>query len=781
MTLPADLALADDPADLRALRASELSYRRLFEAARDGVLILDFPTGRIRDVNPYLIQLLGFTHREMVGRTVAELSPFKDIESNHAMLARLQEHGYVRYDDLPLATRTGLRVDVEFVSNVYEAGTERVIQCNIRDITGRKQSEESLRLLSTCVATLQDMVLITAAEPLADPGPSIVFVNPAFERITGYSAAEALGRSPRFLQGPKTDRGVLAEIHQSLARHVPIRRQILNYHKDGSEYWLDIDIVPVFSAAGACTHFAAVERDITRDKKIEEQLLWKTAFFEAQVHSSADAILIVDHHGQKILQNQRMVDLWGIPAEIAREVDDRGQLAWCARQTKEPEKFAEQVAYLYAQPDALSHDEIQLRNGKVLERDSAPVLGKDGTRYGRIWVFRDITERKRIEAQFMRAQRMESLGTLAGGIAHDLNNILAPILMSIELLKANFEQPSARSLLETIEVSARRGADIVRQVLSYARGVDGRRIDVLAPALFADLEKIIRGTFPKDIRVQFTQPTGVWAILGDPTQLQQVLLNLSVNARDAMPHGGSLRIAIANCPADEPFARQHLEGRAGRFVLLSVADSGSGIPAHLLENIFEPFFTTKEVSRGTGLGLSTVMAIVKSHGGIINVYSEPGRGTTFNLYLPAGGAADGAPAGAPAAPPRETRPRGRGETILVVDDEAAILTVTGQTLSAFGYQVLTAADGVAAVALYAQHLGEVALVLTDMTMPLMDGPALVHALCKLNPAVKIVAASGLNANAGRVRLTEGRIRCFLTKPFTAEGLLQTIRSTLDAP
>jgi PAS domain S-box-containing protein len=519
MMVPSAPDLAAGLPELLALRASELSYRRLFEAAPHGVLLLDFATGVIRDVNPYLTQLLGLTRDELMGRTVAELSPFKDLESNHAMLARLQEHGCARYDDLPLETRTGRRVDVEFVSNVYEAGTERVIQCNIRDITGRKRSEESLRLLSVCVDNLQDMVLITAAEPIEEPGPAIVFVNPAFERITGYSSAEAVGRNPRFLQGPKTDRGVLAEIHQSLVRRVPIRRQILNYHKDGSEYWLDVDIVPVLSATGACTHFAAVERDITRDKKIEEQLLWKTAFFEAQVHSSADAILIVDQHGHKILQNQRMVELWGIPPEIAREVDDRTQLAWVAGQTKEPQKFAEQVAHLYAQPDALSHDEIELRNGKVLDRDSAPVLGRDGTRYGRIWVFRDITERKRSEAQFMRAQRLESLGTLAGGIAHDLNNILAPILMSIELLKASVEQPPARAMLETIEVSARRGADIVRQVLSFARGVDGQRVDVLAPALFADLEKIIRGAFPKDIRVQFAQPAEAWAILGDPTQL----------------------------------------------------------------------------------------------------------------------------------------------------------------------------------------------------------------------------------------------------------------------
>jgi len=253
-----------------ALRASELSYRRLFEAAKDGILILDVATGGITDVNPFLCKLLGFSRNEMVGQTVGEISPFKDIVSNQAMLELLQQHGYVRYHDLPLETKDGRKIAVEFVSNVYQAGDKKVIQCNIRDITDRKQSEQRMALLNTCVSHLNDIVMVTEADPIDEPGPRIVFANEAFERLTGYTSAETLGRSPRFLQGEKTDRRILAEIRQALVQQQPIRRQILNYGKDGAEYWLDMDIVPIFDSEGKCTHFAAIERDITEAKRNEE-------------------------------------------------------------------------------------------------------------------------------------------------------------------------------------------------------------------------------------------------------------------------------------------------------------------------------------------------------------------------------------------------------------------------------------------------------------------------------------------------------------------------------
>ena len=274
----------------QALLASELRYRRLFEAAQDGILILDVETGRIDDVNPFLAKLLGFTHDEMIGKTVGELSPFKDILSNEIMLERLQQEGYVRYQDLPLKTSDGRQIAVEFVCNVYVAGDKKVIQCNVRDITARKASEERLTLLNTCVSNLNDLIVITESEPIDEPGPKIVFVNEALERITGYKPEEALGRSPRFLQGKNTDRNVLSEIHKALAKGEPIRRHIINCRKDGGEYWMDIDIVPVLNAAGKCTHFAAIERDITEAKKLKDSL----KLFRTLMERSPDAIEIID-------------------------------------------------------------------------------------------------------------------------------------------------------------------------------------------------------------------------------------------------------------------------------------------------------------------------------------------------------------------------------------------------------------------------------------------------------------------------------------------------------
>ena len=390
----------------------------------------------------------------------------------------------------------------------------------------------------------------------------------------------------------------------------------------------------------------------------------------------------------------------------------------------------------------------------------------------------DITERKKIEAQFMRAQRMESIGTLAGGIAHDLNNILAPIMMSIGILKTVSENPQAKSILETIEISAKRGADIVRQVLSFARGLEGERAEVQPRHLLNDLEHIIKDTFPKDIRLEFAIPNDTWTILGDPTQIHQILLNLCVNARDAMPDGGSLIINVQNAVLDEHYATMNIHAKAGRYVNITVTDTGTGMPPGVVDKIFEPFFTTKEFNKGTGLGLSTVMAIVKSHEGHVSVYSEPGKGTAFNIYLPAMEISTEA---REEVSKESVLPRGNGETILVIDDESSILTISSQTLQAFGYRVLTAMDGADGVAVYAEHKNKIAVVITDMMMPIMDGPNTIRAIMRINPNVKIIAASGLNANGSVAKISGSGVKHILTKPYTAGTLLRVMRTILDEP
>ena len=389
----------------------------------------------------------------------------------------------------------------------------------------------------------------------------------------------------------------------------------------------------------------------------------------------------------------------------------------------------------------------------------------------------DVTERKKVEEQLLRAQRMESIGTLAGGIAHDLNNALTPILMSIELLKLQEYDSRKTSILGTIESSAKRGADMVRQVLSFARGVEGQRLEVQAGHLLKAIEKIANETFLKSILVRSDIPTGLWLVQGDPAQIHQVLLNLCVNARDAMPGGGTLSLTASNLLLDEQCASMMVGAKPGPYLLIEVSDTGSGMSPEVMDRIFEPFFTTKELGKGTGLGLSSAMAIIQSHHGMMRVDSEPGKGSRFQVYLPAQMTvgADGT-----AEPVPAELPRGNGELVLLIDDEESVRQITGQTLESFGYRVLPAADGVEASTLYAARKTEIDIVLTDMMMPVMDGPATIQVLMRFNPQVRIIAASGLAAKDMVAKATSLGVKHFIPKPYSAETLLKTLGAALRA-
>jgi PAS domain S-box-containing protein len=383
----------------------------------------------------------------------------------------------------------------------------------------------------------------------------------------------------------------------------------------------------------------------------------------------------------------------------------------------------------------------------------------------------DATERTKLQLQFLRAQRLESIGTLAGGIAHDLNNVLTPIMVAIGMLSEKEHDQERLDILATLEKSASRGANMVQQVLSFARGVEGRREQVQVAGVVREIERIVNDTFLKNIDLLTSIPGDLWSVSGDPVQLHQVLLNLCVNARDAMPQGGSLLISAENVTIDAAFAVAQIDAKAGPHVRLRVQDSGHGIPPEIGDRIFEPFFTTKDVSKGTGLGLSTSLAIVRSHGGFIRVESPPGEGALFSVYLPAQAASRQDPVSAKAI----ELPRGQGELILVVDDEAPVRMVTRRMLEAFGYRVLLASDGAQAVAVYAKQKDEIAVVLTDMMMPVMDGPATIRALRNLRADVRIIAASGLH---GREVIASAAVPIFLAKPYSAETLLTALRRVL---
>lgn len=389
-------------------------------------------------------------------------------------------------------------------------------------------------------------------------------------------------------------------------------------------------------------------------------------------------------------------------------------------------------------------------------------------------IIRDISEKKRLEAQFLRAQRMESIGTLAGGIAHDLNNVLSPILTAVELLQMRFTDESSQRLLNILRTNAIRGSEMIRQVLSFARGVEGEYITLQPTSLIKEIIKILTDTLPKNIEIEQAIEPDLWNVRGDATQLHQVLMNLCVNARDAMPLGGKLRIEAENIEIDEHYARMNVEAKAGRFVRITVVDNGVGISDQNLSKIFDPFFTTKEQGQGTGLGLSTVAGIVRSHNGFVNVYSEESKGAQFKIYLPASDAAQAKQA----QNVRSDLPTGNSELILIVDDESAIREIAKETLQAFGYRVVTANDGAEAVAVFAARKDEIRCVITDMLMPYMDGPATIRALHKLDPDVKIIATSGLKTNGKTAEAAQLGIKTFLQKPYTAEKLLKMLAMVL---
>jgi signal transduction histidine kinase len=414
-----------------------------------------------------------------------------------------------------------------------------------------------------------------------------------------------------------------------------------------------------------------------------------------------------------------------------------------------------QIAALNMMEDAVQNHEAARRALEDLQRTEA--------------------ERNQLAAEFLRSQRMEGLGSLAGGIAHDLNNALAPVLLSVEILKLTNTDPDKGRILDTIYDCARRGADMVKQIVTFARGSEGNQGIVQPAHLVQEMIEMTRHTFPKGIQIRTAVAPNIWMLLGNPTQLHQILLNLCVNARDAMPTGGILTLGADNLRLDATAAEMSPDAKPGPYVILTVKDTGTGMTPEVRARLFEAFFTTKAPGKGTGLGLSTVHTIAKDHGGFLTVDSAVGQGTTFKVYLPA--QPDTAPVVAVVA--RPALPKGNGELILVVDDEAVVRSIAAQTLEAYGYRVVTAYDGAQAVGVCAKHLADLQLLITDMAMPIMDGPATIRAVRTLLPRLKVMAASGSDVLSRSIALQELEVQGFLHKPYSADELIRTVHDVLQ--
>lgn len=489
------------------------------------------------------------------------------------------------------------------------------------------------------------------------------------------------------------------------------------------------------------------------------------------LNKASDAIIVADHANR--------VTFWNHGAERT--------FGWTAAETVG--RFLHEVLPSQSAPGSEPPAEIREWRGEVHLKDRqgavhlmdtriTPILDDSGQPQGRLSIATDVTAKRRIEEQFFRAQRLESIGMLAAGIAHDLNNVLAPILLAAPMLRDHASDPGDLRMIATLEKSAERGAALVRQILGFAHGADGELRVIQPKHLLRDVATFIQETFPKSIQLIEKIPSQLWPVKANPTQLHQVLLNLCVNARDAMPEGGTLTLLGENCVLDEIAAAAIPGAAPGPFLMFHVQDTGTGIAPEMLERIWEPFFTTKGTGKGTGLGLSTVRGIVESHGGFSSVHSVVGRGTTFRVYLQATETA-GEQAGSNTSAP--FAPRGTGELVLIVDDEPGIRNMAAIMLARHGYRVLTAADGAEAIALFAPRCKEIPLVITDLSMPNLDGAALAGVVQRLNPAVKIIAVSGHSAGSDGKPPASQFTDAFLLKPFRAEVLLTTVHELLRTP
>ena len=620
-----------------------------------------------------------------------------------------------------------------------------------------REREEFFRLISENVTDLIAVVNLQGKRVYSSPSYRALLGDP--EKLFGTDAFQEIH--------PEDRERIRRVFRETIATGVGQRAEFRFLLKDGSVRYVESQGSVMRDNFGRVTNVISVSRDVTGRKKAEEQIREQAALLD----KAQDAICVTDMEQRILYWNRSAEALYGWTAAEAI-----GQYAHELLFRNDSLRQMEAIKSLIAKREWKGELRQVTKGGAEIIVESRWTLVHDGEGHAKsiLVINTDITERKKLETQFFRSQRLENIGMLASGIAHDLNNVLAPIMMAVPMLRDRVTNPTDRKLLDMLDRSVRRGADLVRQILSFARGVEGEHKLVQPRHLLADLEKMVLETFPKSIQFQKKIDPELWSTRGNATQIHQVLLNLCVNARDAMPGGGTLSVAAGNCSLSETEARAHAGVKAGSFVVIGVSDTGAGIPPDLREKIFEPFFTTKAPGKGTGLGLAGVRGILKNHGGFVDVESEIGSGATFRVFLPA---AEERFARSTFAKPVEI-PVGHGEMILVVDDEEAIQQIARATLENFGYRVINANNGVEALSVYKQHKDEIKAVVLDSMMPFMDGGATLRALREIAPDLKILGVSGLNVDEG-ISVGPGGVQAFLTKPYTAQDLLTKLDSVLQ--
>lgn len=802
-----------------ALQDSEKRYRRLFESAKDGILILDAETGEVVDVNPFMTQLLGYPYEMFCGKHIWEIGPFKDIAASKDAFQTLQNNEYIRYENLPLQTRDGKNVAVEFVSNIYQVDHTKVIQCNIRDITERKRAEERIRKAFQLEAALRRIdtqilegadsreVLRAACDAIVEMGYRMCWIGqPDRDRIVrlvasgglpaGYPESADIGwddsteeRGPTGIAIQTGQPCVIQSIRES-PLFGPWRGNAI-----GHEY-LSMTAIPLKSGEGEMIGVLSVYSE--REGAFGEEEIKRLEMFAQHcsiaVVSARRTETLRDANQRLALHVDRMplayivwdsefrVAEWNPAAErifgwkADEAVGRHGLELIVPAEARSPVDHEWSKLFEGDEPGHSVNANVR-KDGKIITCEWFSSLLRDaaGNVSGVLSMVNDMTEKAELTRQLYGAQRMEAVGTLAGGIAHDFNNALTGIIGFGEILRNRVAGDElALHDLDEILRCAERAATLTRQLLTFARRQVIEPVNMSLNTLVADLMKLIGKVVGEHIEVTTSLGTNVPTIHADRGQIEQVVMNLCVNARDAMAEGGQLVVATKNVDLEEEYVRQHSYMRTGKYALLTVSDTGVGMDETTRERVFEPFFTTKGSDEGTGLGLAVVYGIVKQHGGFIHLYSEPGNGTVFNVYFPA------IEAQPDAVPEKSTEEivRGGEETILVVEDEETIRFFIEQALKVLGYKVLVARNGEEAIEISRENK-EIALAVLDVVMPRKGGREAYEDMHKQDPRLKVLFMSGYSADAIHDSFVVNADVPFLQKPFGPTILARKVREVLD--
>ncbi len=769
-------------ARLDELRAQGVVDLERYLAEHPGVAAECAARIRVLDVNQATLDLHGAREKaELLGNIARTFAPESLVAFHAGLLAMWNGRTRMETDGV-VQTLAGepRRVVVRWsVVPGFERTWARALVC-LSDVTERRRAEEALRLSEERFRSAMQHSPVGMG--ICAPDGRWLEVNPRLCAIVGYERDELLATDFESITHPDDHAADQALGRRLMSREIEsggIEKRYL--HRDGRVVWVQVNVSLVWNADGTPRHFVAQIQDITARREAEQALREYQSKLELSMDLAGLAPWELDLESRKVMASESLFRIYRTTAA------EQGGL----------EVEAEAVATKFWGPDAaeLFNGELelmqsatdpafthQMEHGIVRADGSRGVVAlrysivKDGAgrtvrAYG---VTQDITERKNLEEQMLRMQRVESVGRLANGVAHDLNNILTPILMGSELFSVQGWNADDLHYRDMIRRSAERGADIVRQLLLFSRGVETDRIPTDVRKVLSDTVRMIRDTFPKTIDFQIHVPPDLWLVMGDATQLQQIALNLCVNARDAMGTRGRLEVGAENVVLDADAARARIGAQPGHYVVVNVSDSGCGIPPQILDKIWDPFFTTKPLGHGTGLGLSTVLGISRSHGGFVEVQSEVGRGTQILVYLPA---LQDRPIAA-AETPDAGAEHGHGELILVVDDEEMIRETTRRALELSGYRVVVAANGFDGLASYAARRGEIAAVITDLWMPFLDGISMISELKKLDPGARVIAVSGLAELEQQLSHLRDVVRRFLVKPVPLAELVNAVDQLL---